>query len=677
MQRVRINQVRDWLSERFAGADSAKLATPADNSAATGRLTNRTALTLICALVFSLALGVRLLYWQDARAEIARSNSTIQELGRLYRDEARRMNEQGGILFPNERVDPGDARLIVHPPGYAILMAAFARVFGESDVPVRGFQVICAAGQAVMVLLLVLQLLPRGVAVLAGLLVALSPHLAYYSIYLSPDSLAVLPILIAIYFVARAVKRPRLMPIIAAGVCVGLSCWLRSNALLLAPFLAFAVMVLFARDKRLLYAMALVGALVIVIAPITIRNWVVYHHFIPISIGGGLNLVEGIGEYDKQGKFELPILDPDVMVKEVEWNGRPDYGGSLYVPDGIERDRERFARGFAVVRANPGWFATVMLRRMFFMLRYNDFRFENPSYNAPNAATVSANPLFGHNLTVPDNLQPAAILEPIDLLGDKSYVAPEASLSLDASNQSVLVTGDGSDTGDQFISAPIAVQPGTDYALALEIRYSQGLSSVKVRTADPRIILAWASVPEVKRKKKADNTEITSETAGADVGSKRLMHLHFATGGFSEIRIAVANDKVIASDRMNTTAPVVELGRAEIYAVGATPYQWTRYPRALVRGVQKNLYKTEWMLPLVVTGIALLVLARRRQALVILLVVPTYYLIVHSTIHTEYRYILAMHEFLFGYAAITLYSGAIAVWQFINPRKFARRTPVR
>jgi len=93
---------------------------------------------------------------------------------------------------------------------------------------------------------------------------------------------------------------------------------------------------------------------------------------------------------------------------------------------------------------------------MFFMLRYNDFRFENPSYNAPNAPTVSASPLFGHNLTVPDNLQPAAILEPIDLLSDKSYVAPEASLSLDASNQSVLVTGDGSDTGDQFISSKIA-----------------------------------------------------------------------------------------------------------------------------------------------------------------------------------------------------------------------------
>jgi len=676
MWRVQITRVRDWLSEQFASADAAKLATPAGDSAAASRMTNRTALAIICALVFGLALGIRLLYWQDAQAEIARGNSTIQELGRLYRDEARRMIEQGGILFPNEPVDPGDARLIVHPPGYAILMMAFARVFGESDAPVRCFQIICAAAQAVMVLLLVLQLLPRGVAVLAGLLVALSPHLAYYSIYLSPDSLAVLPILIAIYFLIRADKRPRLMHIIAAGVCVGLSCWLRSNALLLAPFLALAVMLLFARRKRLLYAMALVGAMVIVIAPITIRNWVVYHRFIPISIGGGLNLVEGIGEYDKEGKFGLPILDPDVMVKEAGWNGRPDYGGSLYVPDGIERDRDRFARGFAVVRANPGWFAGVMLRRMFFMLRYNDFRFENPSYNTPNVPAVSAIPLFGHNLTVPDSLQPATVIEPIDLLGDNSYVAPEASLSLDAGNPSMLVTGDGSDTGDQFISAPIVVQPGTDYALALEIKYSQGLSSVKVRTADPRITLAGASVPEVKHKKKADKAGITSETAGTDAGSKRFLHLHFATGSFSEIRVAVANDKVTASDRMNAMAPVVELGRAEIYAIGATPYQWTRYPRTFVRGIQKNLYKTEWMLPLVVAGIVLLALARRRQALVILLMVPAYYLIVHSTIHTEYRYILAMHGFLFACAAITLYSGAIATQRFINHRKFSRLKPM-
>jgi hypothetical protein len=677
MRRAQFKRVRDWLSEHLAMADAAQPATIPNDFAATSGMTNRRSLVINCVLVFSLALGVRLLYWQDAQAEIARGNSTIQELGRLYRDEARRMIERGGILFPNGPVDPGDARLIAHPPGYAILMAAFARVFGESDAPVRLFQIICAAAQAVIVLLLLGQLLPRGVAVIAGLLVALSPHMAYYSIYLSPDSLAVLPILIAIYFLISALKRPHLMPILAVGVCLGLSCWLRSNALLLAPFMALVVVLVFPRGKRLRYATTLVGAMMIVIAPITIRNWAIYHRFIPISVGAGLNLLEGISEYDKEGNFGLPTLDPDVMIDEAVRHERPDYGGSLYSPDGIERDRERLARGVAVLRTNPGWFAGVMLRRMFFMLRYNDYRFENPKFNAPNAPAVSAAPLFGHPLAIPDALEPAHVITPTDLLGDQAFVAPEANLSLDPANQLVSVTGDGSEAGDQFISAPIAVHPGTDYTLTLEIWYSQGFSSIRVRTADPRFLLAWASVPEVKRKKKAGDTEKTSEIASIDAGSKRLLFFHFATGSFSEIRIAVANDKVIERDRMSSTAPVVEISRAALYDLGATPYQWTRFPRGLIRGVQKNLYKTEWMLPLVVLGACLLAVVRCHRALVILLAVPAYYLIVHSSIHTEYRYILALHGFLFGFAAITLYSGAIAARQLIKHVKFARRKPSR
>src|SRR6185295_2988652 len=135
---------------------------------------------------------------------------------------------------------------------------------------------------------------PLGVATIAGLLSALSPHLAYYSLSLSPETVAALPILLAVYFIIKAYKRPRLWLLAAAGVAIGLSCWLRANALLLAPFLLLAIPVLFERGKRLRYGAALVGVTILVIAPITIRNWVLYHHFIPLSLGAGITLIEGI-----------------------------------------------------------------------------------------------------------------------------------------------------------------------------------------------------------------------------------------------------------------------------------------------------------------------------------------------------------------------------------------------
>ncbi|HYX41315.1 MAG TPA: hypothetical protein VE821_06440, partial [Pyrinomonadaceae bacterium] len=47
------------------------------------------------------------------------------------------------------------------------------------------------------------ELFPLAVATLAGLLVALSPQLAYHAIALLPDPLAPLPLLIAIWLLIR------------------------------------------------------------------------------------------------------------------------------------------------------------------------------------------------------------------------------------------------------------------------------------------------------------------------------------------------------------------------------------------------------------------------------------------------------------------------------------------
>jgi hypothetical protein len=68
------------------------------------------------------------------------------------------------------------------------------------------------------------------------------------------------------------------------------------------------------------------------------------------------------------------------------------------------------------------------------------------------------------------------------------------------------------------------------------------------------------------------------------------------------------------------------------------------------------------MLPLIGMGIILLAIAERWRALLIVLAVPAYYLCVQSAFHTEYRYILAIHYFLFVAAATTLYFAGATVW---------------
>ena len=61
------------------------------------------------------------------------------------------------------------------------------------------------------------------------------------------------------------------------------------------------------------------------------------------------------------------------------------------------------------------------------------------------------------------------------------------------------------------------------------------------------------------------------------------------------------------------------------------------------------------MLPLTIFGIVILLRAQRRHTVLLLLSVPLYYLIVQSALHTERRYVIAIHYFLAMFAAVFLW----------------------
>jgi hypothetical protein len=143
----------------------------------------------------------------------------------------------------------------------------------------------------------------------AGILSACAPQFSWNSLLLLPDSLAALPILVAILLIIRIrrqTERSRLLPVMSAGALLGASCWLRANSLLLAPFLMRFFPLLYPRGKRAALALGLVGAACLVIAPLRIRNAIVFGRFIPISLGAGQTPLEGIADYNPDGTLGLP-----------------------------------------------------------------------------------------------------------------------------------------------------------------------------------------------------------------------------------------------------------------------------------------------------------------------------------------------------------------------------------
>ena len=124
----------------------------------------------------------------------------------------------------------------------------------------------------------------------------------------------------------------------------------------------------------------------------------------------------------------------------------------------------------------------------------------------------------------------------------------------------------------------------------------------------------------------------------------QILSLPFATGDAAEVSLVINNAGATSQTRIGTVA---------MFEQGPTAYRWTRYPRLLVHLLQIP-FITACMLPLTLAGIALLAKAREWLALSLLLIVPAYFLCLQSALHTERRYIIAIHYFLFALAAVPI-----------------------
>lgn len=653
------NHARCWSSERLK---KSSVSTGVSSSSQVTRL------AVLGALVFFAALGVRLLHWQDSHASFQQGDDSMRtNLIKPYERESNRIREEGGLLFPANQPDLQDSRMIIHPPGYSLLLAAISK--SGSSTPssslLRWMQIVGDAFTALTIFFIAAHWFPSPLAAIAGLLVAFSPHLAHYSLWLTPETLAVLPVAAAVFLIARCIERPRIWAMIAAGALAGVSCWLRSNGLLLAPALAIAVFLLLERERRIEYSAALVAAMITTIAPVTLRNWTAYHRFVPLSLGAGITMAEGIADYDPAGRFGMPAWDGDVKHKDAAWHDRPDYASNIWVPDGIDRDRARLSRGAAVIRSHPVWFAGVMARRAFSMLRYNDSITLGGAADIAHAPIVSVEPPFGHGLTVPETIEPIWTSSPSELMTGGIALSTGATVAAVSDGQALRVTGDDSSFGDQF-AIEIPVGPHADYVLRLRARIEQRLAVAKVTSADRRIMLASNFLDEKrptkkKAQKRARRNADRAATNGAlpteANGQMMTLDMAFASGNRSEVRLVISNNGE------SVARPVVEMGGAELFELGPTPHLGTSGVRFLVRAIQRNLFTTTRMLPLVAIGIVLLALAARKRELLMLLVVPVYYLSAQSAFHTEYRYILAIHYFLFVLASVTLYVGGSSIYR--------------
>jgi hypothetical protein len=389
--------------------------------------------------------------------------------------------------------------------------------------------------------------------------------------------------------------------------------------LLLTVFFA-ATMPLLIRNKWWWRnSLAVIFGTLLIVLPLTLRNAIVFHRFIPLSLGAGQTLLEGIADYDDAGRFNVPKTDLGIMRQEAEAFQRPDYKNGLLSPDGIQRERWRLQRGLRVISSHPLWFGGVMIRRAGSMVRLE------------RARLVSINPAVTYPLHLVDQSSIVSTTAPANLLAMGSAGSAKIKTSLSPDGQILSITGDDSSYGTQFIFPPTNVRAHREYVFKLPIRIVQGRMKIAAIDGSGGV----------------QSTVILENAEGATpTQSFKVIHVPFTTNSDGEMRLALSNE---ASNQF----AAMQIGTTNLYDLGAAQHAWTRYPRLLIHGIQK-LMITAIILPLALIGLAFLIIRKRRDVLIILSLVPLYYFCVQSIFHTEYRYVLAVSYFLFALSAVAV-----------------------
>ncbi|HKS09915.1 MAG TPA: glycosyltransferase family 39 protein [Pyrinomonadaceae bacterium] len=270
--------------------------------------------------------------------------------------------------------DPTRTDLSQYPPAFPAAVALIYKLSGErSAYVVQQVQWI--------VDLIVSFVLITGITwtafgwrpgIAASFLCALSPLFAMYGAYPSADAPATWFVLGGCWLLVMAAQRSSVWFALGAGVLLGIACWFRVNPLYLCAGWA-VVLFLFTRATwrlRFLTSAAVMAGTVLVIAPLVVRNYLVFPDFTPTGGTIGTNLWEGLGETELGRQHGFLFGDDKLLEHERKKLGfPPDFPIDMQWPDGIRRDKERTRESVDFIKQHPIWYAGVMFGRMWGMLK--------------------------------------------------------------------------------------------------------------------------------------------------------------------------------------------------------------------------------------------------------------------------------------------------------------------
>lgn len=182
------------------------------------------------------------------------------------------------------------------PPGYVYFLALMFFLFGESlftFILVQCIHALLGALSCVILYKLANTVFSETVGIISGFLMAVYPPLIYSVAEIHSISIYILLNILLVWILLGISDTSHIKTIVLSGLAVGFLALFRAEMVLVIPLLTLWLLVhTFRRRKRWRAALFFTAA-VLVIAPWTIRNYLVFDRFLPIQSCSGYDFSRG------------------------------------------------------------------------------------------------------------------------------------------------------------------------------------------------------------------------------------------------------------------------------------------------------------------------------------------------------------------------------------------------
>ncbi|MBM3329098.1 MAG: hypothetical protein FJY67_06445 [Calditrichaeota bacterium] len=327
---------------------------------------------MILVLIFLAAVSIRIAYWFAASNEAwFRSPGMDPE---FYRNWAEAINAgQGGRYLPFPR-----------GPLYPFLLALILNYTGGHWLAPRIFNLLCDFGTLIIIVRMTWRMTHQPFAgYVAGTIVALSGASVYFSGELLGTSLEVLLASLVLLSVVNALDNPKPHYAALSGGVLGLFALARPTALVLLPLLPVAMIFSTGRTLAMIVRRTAWqwGGVVLVLLPVTLSNYIASGTWIPVATTGGVNFYIGNARGATGWSSTLPGADADWTEAEARRLTRSKPSQSDAVSNRIgDAAASRFwiERALQEMRADPGGWVRLMLRKMLMLLNIREIGNNRP-----------------------------------------------------------------------------------------------------------------------------------------------------------------------------------------------------------------------------------------------------------------------------------------------------------